>query len=201
MLRSCNAGRIWRTGTFWNLTSHWMFSYRLTCFQWKLWATIGISRNWCDSSHEGACEKVFRDSFQVYSWRLFDTQKRHFQGPILEQCAIITLVPRSQTDTQTPSPLFIFISFCHRSTYLSGGISYQTRQTSPLHLWKFCFDMTATPSCYCRERTRQVSNDVETSATRLFLHPHWVFLILKLFIFLFCLSPPTWLPPLIPPTW
>lgn len=50
--------------------------------------------------------------------------------------------------------------------------------------------MTATPSCYCRERTLQVSNDVETSATRLFLHPHWVFLILKLFIFLFCLSPP-----------
>lgn len=49
----------------------------------------------------------------------------------------------------------------------------QTRQTNPEQhlLEKCCFDMTATPSCYCHESTWHVSNDVATSAMQLFFFP------------------------------
>lgn len=49
----------------------------------------------------------------------------------------------------------------------------QTRQTNPDErlLEKCCFDMTATPSCYCHESAWHVSNDVATSATQLFFFP------------------------------
>lgn len=66
----------------------------------------------------------------------------------------------------------------------------QTRQTNPDErlLEKCCFDMTATPSCYCHESAWHVSNDVATSATQLFfLFPYNLthFLISKLSIFLY----------------
>lgn len=95
----------------------------------------------------------------------------------------LCLFPNRRTNTITA--YLTFPRIFHRSTYLSGGIFCQTTQMNPLHLCMLCFDMTATPSCYCHESTWQVSSDVETSAMQLFLQPHQLFLISKLSIFLF----------------